>query len=599
MMGISMNSASASALWPQPQSVEYGSMTVTVDGNNFQFVSRESNPPSTLLKAFERYQDIIFNLQNMKKKMTMRSSKKGDSDIHWDSYSSLDTLEVSLASNSEELNEGTDESYSLRVEAGVSILKAQTVYGALRGLETFSQLVQPGLEGFMVESTPVIIQDSPRFPWRGILVDTSRHYFPVDKILNILDAMSYNKMNVFHWHVIDADSFPIVSKVYPEFSAMGAYAPDAVYNQDEITYIIEYARLRGIRVMIEFDIPGHSSFGYSHPELVGCPEYYNHPYIYQKQSVALDPTLNATYEMLGNFLREMSYLFPDQYMHLGGDEVRHDCWEQKPSIKTFMDANGIATYADLERYFWGRLSQEVLAYIPKTFVLWDEVLVNRVPYPKGTLLHVWQKENYLVDAVRAGNRVIRSQGWYLDQAVPGGTRYRWLETWLDFYELEPIPSALTPQEGLNVLGGLAAMWTEQVDQMTFDPIVWPRASAVAERLWSSKDLRNSTEAGYRLMDHRCRMHLRGIDASPIFPDYCEREEDITKGTDNFDSNIGDYDVFFPSDKSPEFIISPYTESLIFSFLLGVAFTATVVIIYLGVKSHRNPPTYYRLQVQKI
>jgi len=296
-----------------------------------------------------------------------------------------------------------------------------------------------------------------------------------------------------------------VSTVYPELSGKGAYVPEAIYTPEEVQMIVQYAKDRGVRVVVEFDIPGHSSFGYAFPEIVGCPSYYDHPYVYEKQSVALDPTLDRTYEVLGNFLREMDRAFPDLYMHLGGDEVRHKCWETKASIKAFMDANNIPTYLDLERYFWERLGKEVLPTLSKTIVVWDDGFVNDVPIPETALIHVWQTNNYLIDAIEAGKQVIRSNGWYLDQAVPGGTRYRWMETWIDFYILEPVPTGLTPAQEALVIGGQACMWTEQVDHNTFDAIVWPRASATAERLWSPKNINNSTEAGYRLMDHRCRL----------------------------------------------------------------------------------------------
>jgi len=306
-------------------------------------------------------------------------------------------------------------------------------------------------------------------------------------------------------------------------SLKGAYSQNALYTRDDVNLIIKYAKERGIRIVIEFDIPGHSSFGRAYPEIVGCPEYYNHPYVYQKQSVALDPTVDLTFEILGHFLREFDQVFPDAFMHLGGDEVRHHCWEQKDSIKEFMDNNGIANYTELERYFWGRLQREVFPTLQKTIILWDDAFVNDVPIDADSLVHIWQEEEYMIRAIKAGHRVVRSRGWYLDQAVPGAYRYRWLETWIDFYMLEPVPANLTPQEEALVLGGQACMWTEQVDHYTFDAIVWPRASAAGERLWSPKYINNSTEAGYRLMDHRCRLHLRNIDASPIFPDYCERD----------------------------------------------------------------------------
>jgi len=176
----------------------------------------------------------------------------------------------------------------------------------------------------------------------------------------------------------------------------------------------------------------------------------------------------------------------------------------------------------------------------KTIIVWDDAFVNNVPVPDSALIHIWQQEAYMIQAIKAGKQVIRSNGWYLDQAVPGDTRYRWLETWIDFYELEPVPQGLTSEEEALVIGGEACMWTEQVDSHTFSALVWPRTSCTAERLWSNKYVNDSTSAIPRLLAHRCSLHLRGVDASPIFPDYCERDDSSfhpKENTQNYNNEI--------------------------------------------------------------
>ncbi|MCA1615958.1 MAG: family 20 glycosylhydrolase, partial [Acidobacteria bacterium] len=209
-----------------------------------------------------------------------------------------------------------DESYTLEVTDRQAVLKAPTTVGVLRGLETFLQLLDGDRAGYFVPA--VQIQDRPRFPWRGLLIDVARHYQPMEVLKRNLDAMAAVKLNVLHWHLTENQGFRIESKKFPRLHGLGS--DGQFYTQDEARDLVAYARERGIRVVPEFDIPGHATAW-----LVGHPELGSAPGPYQIERAAgifdpvLDPTREQTYKFLDTFLGEMAALFPDAYLHIGGD----------------------------------------------------------------------------------------------------------------------------------------------------------------------------------------------------------------------------------------------------------------------------------------
>jgi hypothetical protein len=210
--------------------------------------------------------------------------------------------------------------------------QAATVAGALHGLETFAQLVGPGAEGFRVPA--IHIEDRPRFPWRGLMLDVSRHWMPVEVVERNLDAMAAVKLNVFHWHLSDDQGFRVESRRFPRLQQLGSDGD--FYTQAEIRHVVAYARDRGIRVVPEFDMPGHTnSWLVGYPELASAPGPYSIGRTWGVYDGAMDPTREETYEFLDAFLGEMTQLFPDPYFHIGGDEVNGRQWSQSSSIQAF------------------------------------------------------------------------------------------------------------------------------------------------------------------------------------------------------------------------------------------------------------------------
>ncbi|HKG14230.1 MAG TPA: family 20 glycosylhydrolase, partial [Pyrinomonadaceae bacterium] len=330
------------------------------------------------------------------------------------------------------------------------------------------------------------IHDRPRFPWRGLMLDVARHWMPPAVILRNLDAMAAVKLNVFHWHLTEDQGFRVESKVFPKLQQLGS--DGLFYTQDEVREVIAYARDRGIRVVPEFDVPGHSTSWFAgHPELASAPGPYKPERRYGVFDAAMDPTREETYKFLDRFLGEMAALFPDAYMHVGGDEVTGKHWRLNAQIQAFMAKNNLADKHALQAYFNRRLSQIVQKH-GKRMVGWDEIL--HPDLPKDTVVQSWRGPKSLAEGARQGFPGILSNGYYLDHLLPAETHYL----------NDPLPegSGLSEAEAARVLGGEACMWGEYVGPENIDSRIWPRAAAIAERLWSPREVRDVEDMYRRL-----------------------------------------------------------------------------------------------------
>jgi hexosaminidase len=366
---------------------------------------------------------------------------------------------------------GEDESYDLTVTASGAQLNAPTPLGVLHGLQTFLQLVQITPAGF---AAPVVtIKDQPRFPWRGLMIDVSRHFSPVDVIKRNLDGMAAVKMNVFHWHLSDDQGFRAESKKFPKLT--GAGSDGLFYTQEEMSDVIAYAHERGIRVIPEFDMPGHSrSWFLGYPELASGPG----PYNLETGDPIMDPTRETTYKFLEKFIAEMARLFPDAYFHIGGDEVDGKQWDSNPKIQDFIHAHGMKNNQDLQAYFNQRL-QKILAKNHKIMVGWDEIL--HPDLPKTIVVQSWRGQASLAAAAKQGYAGMLSHGYYLDLMFPAA----------DHYAVDPMSgdaATLTPEQQKLILGGEACQWAEWVTPENIDSHIWPRNAAIAERLWSPQNV---------------------------------------------------------------------------------------------------------------
>lgn len=377
-----------------------------------------------------------------------------------------------------------DESYTLTIGAGSARLRAATTVGALRGLETLQQLVAGRADGFVLAG--VMIEDRPRFPWRGLNMDTGRHFMPPAVVKRTLDGMAAVKLNVLHWHLSEDQGFRVESRRFPRLHQLGS--DGLYYTQEEIREIVAYAYDRGIRVMPEFDMPGHSTSWF-----VGYPEYASAPGPYQIErrfgvfEPAFDPTRDATYQFLDDFIGEMTQLFPDPYWHIGGDEVVGKHWDQNPRILRYKRTHGLRDNEALQAHFNDRLSK-ILARHHRILVGWDEILHPGLP--AGSVVQSWRGTEYLGRAARQGMGAILSAPYYLDH----------MKTAEEHYLADPLPAGhgLSPEEEARVLGAEACMWAEHVNQETVDSRIWPRMAALAERFWSPASVRDVDDMYRRL-----------------------------------------------------------------------------------------------------
>ncbi|RWS27388.1 beta-hexosaminidase subunit beta-like isoform X2 [Leptotrombidium deliense] len=406
-----------------------------------------------------------------------------------------------------------DESYTLDT-IRFNQLVSKTVWGALRGLETFSQLVYRHNNQLLINKT--YIEDSPRFSHRGLLIDTSRHFMPLSILLRNLDAMAFNKLNVFHWHIVDDNSFPFVSRTYPSLSEKGAYNKEThVYKEQDVETLLEYARLRGIRVIVEFDTPGHTlSWGKGVKDLVIDCRTINREYsgLSLKGGGVLQVTHPSTYQFLRNFFKEVTDRFPDEYIHIGGDEVSTECW-QKSTPSSVSNSN-----ENLYDYYMNKFSK-IITNLNKKYIVWQEVYEENLRLQPNTIVQVWkgwaQPDDLIRQIVEQGTRVISSNAWYLDLIS-------YKKDWIDYYNYDPTKYIFNVTQQKLVVGGEACIWAEYVDETNLLSRTWPRASAVAERLWSPKEVQNIDDANVRFNALRCLLKERGIPAHPINgPDYCE------------------------------------------------------------------------------
>lgn len=513
-------------LWPLPASIAYGSSYVHIprDGSfRFELAAAagcEGGAASGILgRALERFATLV-------------APSAGPM-----AGTALPSVSVCVSSADETLGPQTNESYELSVpdDGSPGSISASTVFGALHALETFVQLISleytmefggqtppPGVrsntsfdEG-VIAVAPVQVTDSPRFSYRGLMIDTSRHFLPVPFLKHVIDGLAQLKMNVLHWHLVDTEAFPVGSQFYPELAEKGAWHAKAIYSPADMRAVVAYALDRGVRVVPEFDMPGHGAWGKAHPELMASPT-----------AIEFDPTNEDLYPFLRNFLSEMVRIFPDPYLHLGGDEVNLLDWIKNVKIQAWLRQRNMTT-AELEPYFWQRMRADVLPVLNRTLSVWEDgrMHIDLSALPAGAVINAYETLNTAKTAISRGVRAVVSisnSHWYLDSECPGYNQ----NSWKCIYGVDPGAAAA----GLNasmaslLLGGETAMWGEGINRDNFDAFVWRGTSAAAERLWSplASTKAASDATTMRLAGHSCRMRRRGVKVGPVDRGYCTED----------------------------------------------------------------------------
>lgn len=378
-----------------------------------------------------------------------------------------------------------DESYALQVTSSGVQLDASTVAGAMHGLQTLLQLVQPSEKEYVLPL--VTIKDAPRFRWRGLMIDCGRHFEPVEVLERTLDGMAAVKMNVFHWHLTEDQGFRIQSRIFPELTAKGS--DGLFYTQDDAREIVRYARDRGIRVVPEFEMPGHSTaWLVAYPELSSGQPPAGIRREFGISMYAIDPTREETYTFLASFLGEMAEIFPDPYIHIGGDETPAPDWKSSARIREFMQHHDLKGSEALQAYFNQRILK-ILTHLHKRMIGWDEILNPALP--KDVIIQSWRGEASLIKGAKQGYQGVLSAPYYLDAMHSAGQHYL----------ADPLPPTadLTPDQRQLVLGGEVCMWGEHLNADSIDSRVWPRTAAIAERFWSPEQVRDVDDM-YRRLD---------------------------------------------------------------------------------------------------
>jgi len=426
-----------------------------------------------------------------------------------------------------------NESYNLFINKQGVIIKAESDIGAIRALETLLQLITSDKEGFYIKG--VDIKDTPRIAWRGLLISQPYHFMPMDVIKRTLDAMAVVKMNVLHFYISDDQGYTIQSDAYPRLNQVASGGN--FFTKAQVSEIIEYADQRGIRVVPEIDLPGHSTaIITAFPELASIKRNYMLQDHWGVFDPTIDPTKEKNYLFLDTLLTEVASMFKDKYFHIGGDENTGKDWAKNDSIKMFMKENNLPTTLALQTYF-NRKIQQFLRRSNKNAVGWDEILMKEMQeeeakkyfengdfksliqndLPKDIVIQSWRGMEALISSAKNGYKSILSKGYYIDLNQP--TSYHYLNDPVPFYNQVIIPDSeanfdrfesdiikkikkgetiLDTAEEKLIIGGEATMWTEHVSPETFDSRVWPRTAAIAERLWSPASIRDVDDMYRRL-----------------------------------------------------------------------------------------------------
>ena len=508
--------------WPFPNdgNMSMGATTVQL---SYDFSISAAGPAcATLDAAVQRYQEQTVGMHV--------ASPQGDNN----GSPLLHQLIVQVADLDEsypQLNTSRQhEAYVLTIPAdgSAATVVADTIWGAMWGMESFSQIVRFNFtaEAYSVANAPWQLHDSPRFPHRGLMIDVSRHFQPLASIRSIIESLAYVKMNVLHIHMSDEQSFPMQIKSYPKLWD-AAYSSQERYTQADLASVVEHARLRGVRVMVEFDVPGHSkSWCKSYPEV--CTSCTAH----SGSTLPLNPAVNATFEMMESVLAEMTGgsastsgsphgLFPGNMIHLGGDEVDADCFNRDPTVAAWMTKSGLNA-SQAYGYFTQRVNAMAKAQ-GRRVVQWAEVYANvGTQLDKNAIVHIWRSPHiarqpafnrYIspAEVVANGYDTLVDIGysptsWYLDNIH---------NDWASFYANEPCLNITDADCSQHVLGGEGAMWGESVDASDIEQTVWPRLASVAERLWSARNTNSTQSALPRIQSFRCLLNKRGLAAAPV------------------------------------------------------------------------------------
>lgn len=484
------------------------------------------------------------------------------------SSSPLSVLSLHIDDYYADLQHGVDESYTIDVPRTSNTIRvtAKTVWGVLHAFTTLQQIViSDGHGGLQIEQ-PVSIQDAPLYPYRGIMVDTGRNFISLSKILEQLDGMALSKLNVLHWHLDDSQSWPVHMSSYPQMTK-DAYSPRETFTHTDIQKVVAYARGRGIRVVPEVDMPGHSAAGWKQvdPQMVACADSWWSNDVYEYHTAVepvpgqLDIIYNGTYEVVRNVYTELSGLFSDNWFHVGGDELQTGCYNFSQRITSWLAEDPSRTWDDLVQYWVDHAVPIFKSISPnRRLIMWEDIFLSEVSapnVPKDIVLQTWNNGLANIQNLTANGYdiiVSSSDFMYLDCGYGGfvtndprynvmtnpdantstpnfnyqGNGGSWCapyKTWQRIYDYD-FTLNLTETQARHILGAAAPLWSEQVDDVVVSGKIWPRAAALAELVWSgnrnASGRKRTTEMTQRILNFREYLVANGVQAAPLVPKYC-------------------------------------------------------------------------------
>ncbi|KAI5838376.1 glycoside hydrolase superfamily [Morchella snyderi] len=555
LTALALFAGAANAIWPQPVSYEHGSTVVWIsDDISMTFSGPTNNSEKATDKvnqAWDRTKTILLSDSLVPWKFHKRGDNYEPADTNGPKLKNI-VIKQTTPETSAPAEYGTDESYNLTIpDAGDSAyITAPTSFGVLHALNTLTQLFYASKKhssnGVYSPLAPVKVLDKPKFQHRGLNLDVARQWYPKEDILRTIDALAWNKMNRLHLHVTDSQSWPLEIPALPDLAPCGAYAEGLTYTPEDLAEILDFAEKRGVQVIIEIDMPGHTSaIAEAYPELIAGwniqPNWDR--YAAQPPSGSLKLNNEAVRKFLTTLFGDLLPRLRDhtRYFHTGGDEVNKNVYLFDEGIAS--NATEVLTPA-LQK-FVDHVHSEVRNG-KMSPVVWEEMLIDwKLTLPKDVIVQTWISDASTKTAVEKGHRVIAGNYnfWYLDcgngqwldfgpnvykQFYPFNDYCSPKKNWRLMYSFDPV-AGLTSEQAALVLGGEVHAWSEQIDGVSLDSVVWPRASAAGEVLWSGRTdaqgvNRTFADASPRLAEFRERLVLRGVGASPIMQLWCHQNE---------------------------------------------------------------------------
>ncbi|CAH7681249.1 family 20 glycoside hydrolase [Phakopsora pachyrhizi] len=470
--------------------------------------------------------------------------------------------------------EKRDESYRLVISRRdnaapyQAVLSAPTALGIFRGLQTFSQLVYsihaPSRDGQKLRNQahpqnlelkeensdqrfiygPLEIFDLPAFPYRGFMLDTSRHFYPIEDIYRTVEVMSWAKLNFFHWHIVDAQSWPLEVTTYPELAEKAAYSSSEIYTADEVKALASYANSRGVEIMLEIDTPGHTAaIGEAYPNLVACKNA--QPWV-NYAAGPLAGQLRLADDVVVKFAKDIfqyaASLFPGSLLSTGGDEINKRCYEDDEVTQSSLKSKNQTLNQALNHFVTE--THQVLRKAGRTPVVWEEIVLDEnLNLPKDTVVAVWRNSSMVSKVAEAGYSIIHASsdfsyldcgsGGWLGNSTDDNSWCDPFKTWQKIYSFDPYAN-ITSSQRKQIIGGQTLLWSEQADSQNMDGLIWPRALSAAEVYWTGQERpRSVVDALPRIHDMRYRMVLRGVRATPIQPHWCALNPGFCNAPINF------------------------------------------------------------------